>query len=261
MKHRPYLVYQESAVEWLGELPGHWELKRLGRCVLRSDEKVQPEEADERPYVGLENVVSWTGRLLTLDEQQIPESMSNSFKVGDVLLGKLRPYLAKALSADFDGLCSTEFLVLKPSRYEQRYLLYVLLTGGFVSLVNASAYGAKMPRASWGWIHDVVLPFPPLAEQRAIAAFLDRETARIDALVGKKLLLLERLQEYRAALITRTVTRGLPSDAGIAAGLDPYPSVRSSDVEWLGEVPEHWNVRELKWETSVLRGSVTTANR
>ena len=88
--------------------------------------------------------------------------------------------------------------------------------------------------------------FPPLDEQRAIAAFLDRETERIDALVAKKRQLIERLQEYRTALITRTVTRGLPPDAARAAGLDPSPGLKPSGVEWLGDVPEHWEVKELR---------------
>ncbi len=86
----------------------------------------------------------------------------------------------------------------------------------------------------------MVLPF--LDEQRAIAAVLDRETERIDALVAKKRLLIERLQEYRTALITRTVTRGLPAEAARAAGLDPSPRLKPSGVEWLGDVPEHWEV-------------------
>ena len=90
------------------------------------------------------------------------------------------------------------------------------------------------------------VPLPPLDEQRAIAAFLDRETERIDALVAKKRQLIERLQEYRTALITRTVTRGLPPDAARAAGLDPSPRLKPSGVEWLGDVPEHWEVKELR---------------
>ena len=90
-------------------------------------------------------------------------------------------------------------------------------------------------------------PLPPLDEQRTIAAFLDRETERIDALVAKKRLLIERLEEYRTALITRTVTRGLPPEAARAAALDPSPCLKPSGVEWLGEVPEHWDVTRLKW--------------
>ena len=95
-------------------------------------------------------------------------------------------------------------------------------------------------------LRHLLLPLPHLDEQRAIAAFLDRETERIDALVAKKRQLIERLQEYRTALITRTVTRGLPPDAARAAGLDPSPRLKPSGVEWLGDVPEHWEVKRLK---------------
>ena len=86
---------------------------------------------------------------------------------------------------------------------------------------------------------------PPPDEQRAIADFLDRETAKIDMLVAKKRTLIERLKEKRTALISRTVTRGLPPDAARAAGLDPHPKLKPSGIDWLGDVPEHWEVTRL----------------
>ena len=251
---RPYPRYRDSGVEWLGNIPDHWEVKRLKRSVIRSDVKVESEDADQMPYVGLEHVTSWTGTLAHLDDQQTPESLSNAFTSGNVLFGKLRPYLAKAFCADFDGLCSTEFLVLRPFGYQHQYLLYALLTSGFVSLVDSSTFGARMPRASWGFVSDSLLPVPPLEEQRAIAAFLDHETGKIDRLVDKKRFLIERLEEYRQALITRTVTRGLPPDAARAAGLDPQPRLKPSGVEWLGDVPEHWGVTRLSRVATCLDG-------
>ena len=248
-------IYRDSGIEWVGDVPEHWDVKRLAYSVLRADVKLESEQAEGLPYVGLEHVASWTGRLLPLDDQLTPEGAANAFEIGDVLFGKLRPYLAKAVCADFGGVCSTEFLVLKPRDYERRYLLYLLLTDGFVSYVDSSTYGAKMPRANWDFIGDSPLPLPPLDEQRDIAAFLDRETEPIDSLIAKERLLMERLREYRTALITRTVTHGLPPEAARAAGLDPSPRLKPSGVEWLGEVPEHWDVKALKWETPVLRGA------
>jgi len=239
---QPHSAYRISEIEWFREVPEHWQLRRLAYSVVRSDVKLEPEQAEGLPYIGLEHVTSWTGSLLPLDEQLTPEGAANAFEIGDVLFGKLRPYLAKAWCADFGGVCSTEFLVLRPRGYEHRYLLYLLLTDGFISHVDSSTYGAKMPRANWDFIGDSMLPLPPLDEQRDIAAFLDRETERIDSLIAKKRLLIERLQEYRTALITRTVTRGLPPEAARAAGLDPSPRLKPSGVEWLGDVPEHWDV-------------------
>ena len=134
-------------------------------------------------------------------------------------------------------------------------MLYLLLSGGFIKFVDSSTYGSKMPRASWNFIGNCVLPIAPPDEQRAIADFLDRETAKIDTLVAKKRTLIERLKEKRTALISRTVTRGLPPDAARQAGLDPHPKLKPSGVDWLGEVPEHWAVKAIKWVSAVLRGA------
>ena len=90
------------------------------------------------------------------------------------------------------------------------------------------------------------LRIPPLDEQRAIAEYLNRETERIDALVEKERQLIERLQEYRTALIARTVTSGIPCDAACAADLDTSPRLKPSGVEWLGDVPEHWEVGNIR---------------
>lgn len=240
MKH-PYPSYKPSGVQWLGDVPEHWAIKRLKHSVTRSDTKVEPEDVAVEPYVGLEHVTSWTGSLLPLDDEQTPESLCNYFAAGDVIFAKLRPYLAKAFCAEFAGLCSTEFLTLKAKDHQRRFLLHLLLSGGFVSLVDSSTYGAKMPRANWDFIGDMALPLPPMDEQKAISAFLDHETAQIDALIAKKQQLIERLAEYRTALITRTVTRGLPPDAAKAAGLNPAPPLKASGVEWIGDVPEHWS--------------------
>ena len=202
----PHPPMRDSEVEWLGEVPEHWEVKRLSRSVERADEKVEADGAEGLPYVGLEHVDSWTGNLMLLDNQPAPESLSNRFTAGDVLFGKLRPYLAKAFTADFDGLCSTEFLVLRPVGYEQRYLLHLLLTDGFISRVDASTYGAKMPRANWDFIGDSLLPQPPIAEQEIVSKFLDRLATETDALCARAETVIERLQEYRTALITAAVT-------------------------------------------------------
>ena len=89
-------------------------------------------------------------------------------------------------------------------------------------------------------------PMPPLDEQSAIADFLDAKAARIDTLVAKKRDLIEKLKEKRAAIISRTVTSGLPAEAACAAGLNPHPRLKPSGVEWLGELPEHWETRRLR---------------
>jgi type I restriction enzyme S subunit len=167
------------------------------------------------------------------------------FAPGDVLFGKLRPYLAKAYLADFEGTCSAELLVMRPRNFDGRFLLYWLLSPTWITSVDASTYGSKMPRASWEYIGHQHVPVPPLSEQRAAADFLDGETEKIDALVAKKQSLIELLQEKRTALISRAVTKGL----------DPHARLKDSRVKWLGKVPAYWTVLKLKRVSPVLRGA------
>lgn len=223
-------------------------MKRVKSIAFRADEKVEADDDSPLPYIGLENIESWKGRLLPAYLDVVPTGVSNRFQAGNTLFGKLRPYLAKACNVDFDGLCTSELLVLRGVGQDRRFLLYLLITDGFISLVDSSTYGAKMPRASWEFIGSIPVPVPPVNEQRTIADFLDRETAKLDTLVEKKRALIDKLKEKRTALISRTVTHGLPPDAARAAGLDPHPKLKPSGIDWLGDVPEHWRSKRLKFE-------------
>ena len=240
-----YPEYEDSGVEWLGVVPAHWGVMRLKfvapACVSKLDTK-----PDDATYVGLEHIESWTGRML-LDSQ--PESVSSviiSFKAGDVLFGKLRPYLAKAARPDFDGVCTSEILALRPvAECSQSYVMYCLLNAPYIRSLDSLTYGAKMPRVSPEQVSSSFTPVPPPPEQHAIADFLDCETARIDALVAKKERLIELLHEKRTALITHAVTKGL----------DPNAPMKDSGVEWLGEVPQTWVVGRLKDHGSLIAGA------
>lgn len=254
MKLPAYADYSPSDTDWFGDLPKHWDSKRLKYTCRRADQKVEADEETPLPYVGLEHIESWTGRLRPLDSGLVPNGISSRFRAGDTLFGKLRPYLAKACNVDFDGLCSSELLVLRTTGYNRRFLLYMLLTNGFIAIVDQSTYGAKMPRANWDYIGSCALPVPPTDEQLSIADFLDRETAKIDNLLGKKRQLIERLREKRSALITQAVTRGLPLDAARTAGLVPNPKLRPPGIQWLGDTPEHWSVMQLKRAVTFQRG-------
>lgn len=241
-----YENYKPSNIGWIRDVPAHWELKRLKYVASRSEVKVEADEDSPLPYIGLEHVEPWTGRLLPLDEDLVPSGVSNRFESGDTLFGKLRPYLAKACNVDFQGLCSSELLVLRGKTYDRGFLLYQLLSHGFINLVDSSTYGSKMPRASWDFIGICELPLPPIEEQQTIARFLDAKTAQIDTLVAKKRQLIDKLKEKRSALIARTVTRGLPPEAAKAAGLAPNLEMKDSGVEWLGLIPSHWGIKRLR---------------
>ena len=254
MKYAAYSEYKTSNIGWIRDFPAHWKLTRLKYVANRAEVKVEADEDNPLPYIGLEQVEPWTGRLIGLDDDLVPTGISNRFEAGDTLFGKLRPYLAKACNVDFDGLCSSELLVLRGKTYNRDFLLYQLLSHGFINLVDSTTYGSKMPRASWDFIGICELPLPPLDEQQTIARFLDAKTAQIDALVAQKQQLIAKLKEKRSALIARTVTRGLPPEAAKAAGLEPNPEMKDSGVDWFGFVPIHWMVSQLKWAVMFQRG-------
>ena len=169
--------------------------KRLKHVVSLRRSRVDGNE-DDRPYVGLENIESWTGKLLgnsaATDEARSAimvegTSLSNTFEPGDVLLGKLRPYLAKVWVAEFPGRSTTELLVMHPVEIEPRFLRYVCLWRDFVDAVDASTFGSKMLKGTDWDLKSGTCPYPQFQSraswQRTIADYLDRETARLDALV------------------------------------------------------------------------------
>jgi len=205
---------------------------------------------DMRPYVALEHLESWTGKLIEGTELPMRKPASTGMATaepGDVLFGKLRPYLAKSWAVHQPVLASTELVCMRPhTQLNARWLGYLASSVPFVEWTTATSDGAKMPRTNWEKMGLYELSLPSLSEQRAIADYLDTETARIDTLISKKRHLIDLLVERRTALITQTVTRGL----------DPSPRLRPSNIDWLGDIPEHWDVSQLRrFVKSVKTGS------
>lgn len=236
--YKPYPAYRDSGVEWIGEVPEHWDIARIKRTSsLRTDRCTEATEGSQ--YIGLEDVEAGTGQYRPTEgsARQNEDSTVGVFKTGDVLYGKLRPYLKKAIVSDADGVCSTEFLVLQPKTVLAPWLHQWLLTTGATQQIEAGCEGSKMPRADWEHVGSIHVPSPDATEQAEIIAVLDRETKRIDSLISKKTRFIELLKEKRQALITHAVTKGL----------DPKVKMRDSGVEWIGEVPEHWQAAPMKF--------------
>jgi len=227
-----YAQYKEldsSGVAWLQQKPRLWRIKRLKFSTDLINNKVSVEDSP-LPYLGLEHIESWTGKRIN-GEIGNSEGLASSFVAGDVLFGKLRPYLAKVHLAQQDGLISSEALVVRSKdELHAEFLRYYMLSRDFINIVDSSTYGSKMPRASWDFIGNLPILLPELEEQQAIARFLDFKTAQIDALIAKKNSLLDKLAEKRTALISHAVTKGL----------DPSVPMKDSGVAWLGEIPAHW---------------------
>ncbi|MBN1153282.1 restriction endonuclease subunit S [candidate division KSB1 bacterium] len=201
----PNVPMKDSGVEWIGEIPEHWEIRRLKFPAKLINVKVENANNNLR-YIGLENIESWTGILLESENQSDFEGQANLFKSGDVLFCKLRPYLAKAYKAFEDGVCTSELLVLRPKEVIQSYLFYFLINPNFIEVVNSSTYGAKMPRANWDFIGNLLLTVPKLEEQEQIVEYLDVQTQNIDETIRRENKKIELLKEYRQSLISDVVT-------------------------------------------------------
>jgi type I restriction enzyme S subunit len=187
---------------------------RLRHLVALQTAKVD-QPPPELPYVGLEHVESWTGRTGAVDPKEAYIGGAVVlFEPGDVLFGKLRPYLAKGFLANFRGSASTEFLVLRPgSRVLGRWLLHRLLIPEFIARVSAATYGAKMPRAGWEDVRDLTIGTPSVEWQALAVDLIDRECARIDAMLAEQERVIAGLEEERIAAIEKLVAQPAPGAA------------------------------------------------
>lgn len=245
-KYKAYPEYKDSGVEWLGVIPAGWYITKLKFTASLLTAK---SSCGDDKFVGLENISSGDGKYIN-KEESISEGASITFKKNDVLFGKLRPYLAKSWLATFSGVCSSEFLVLRTEKIHPRFLNYYSLTTNFIEQVNSSTYGSKMPRASWEFISLLPVPTCSFILSEKIALFLDHETAKIDNLIEKQQQLIELLKEKRQAVISHAVTKGL----------NPDVPMKDSGVEWLGEVPEDWQLKQLRHLCSSKGGGTPSKN-
>ena len=258
---RPYSSYRHSGVEWLGDIPEHWEVKRLERVASYRTSSVDKKTHDGEQAVKLCNYtdVYYRDRIRASDADFMEATASPheiarfGLSVGDVLITKdsedwtdiAVPALVEESADDF--VCGYHLGIIRPGALADATFIFRAMQSEAVNRqLQVASSGVTRYGLPSGAVSKVSISLPPLDEQRSIAAFLDAETAKIDTLVAKNRLLLDRLAEYRTALITRTVTKGLPPEAARESGLNPNPPLKPSGVEWIGEVPEHWAVRPFR---------------
>ena len=262
----PYPKYKPSGVEWIGDVPEHWEVKRLKYSASINDE-VLAETTDpnlELSYVDIGSVhpvngVTSTAKMVFED---VPSRARRIVRDGDTIVSTVRTYLraiAPIRDPALNTIVSTGFAVVRPRSVCPIFMSFALSEPGFIEAIAARSVGVSYPAVNASEIGMLPIPIPETAEQHAIADFLDRETAKLDTLIAKNRALIARLKEKRAGLITRTVARGLPPDAARAVGLDPYPKLKSSGVEWIGDIPEHWHTFPLKRRYRIVNGGTPSS--
>lgn len=232
------VLMKDSGVEYIGKVPQHWEIKKV-RQILKQISKKKIYNGGI--YIGMENIESWSGKYNTVLNANI-EGTSNIFSKGQILFGKLRPYLAKCIITDCEGLCSSELLVLKPNKDQDvNFIQKVMLSKTFIDLVDASTYGAKMPRANWNFIRNIECAIPDITEQREIIKYINKIDEFINKSIQNKKLLIEKLEEYKKNLISFAVTgqidvRDYEFSETDNIELEEFENISKDDTETISEV-------------------------
>jgi type I restriction enzyme, S subunit len=240
-----YEEYKDSGVEWLGKIPTTWLTRRLVFCLSSlesgSREKVEEGEVGEIPSLGGEHI-GFDSQIKTRNMRYITRASFETLRTGqiekdDVLLVKDGATIGKvALVTDLPyPECAVNehvFILRSNSDCSPNWLFYNLQTSEIQQGIWERVTGSAQPGLNSGFTKYLTLCLPDFAEQTAIASFLDAETSKIDSLVSEQRRLIELLKEKRQAVISHAVTKGL----------NPDVKMKESGIEWLGEVPEHWEI-------------------
>lgn len=234
MNYPVYPEYKDSGIEWLGEIPASWGIRRLGSQF--EERKQTVSDVDYQPLS-----VTKEGIVPQLETAAKTDNGDNRklVKAGDFVINSRSDRKGSAGISPLDGSVSMISTVLSPRSLNLQFIHHLLRSTGFQE--EFYRYGTGIVADLWSTRYSAMkminLPIPPPVEQQLIADFLDRETAKIDALIAKQEQLIATLREDRIATITHAVTKGL----------DPNVEMKDSGVEWLGEIPAHWEASRLKF--------------
>lgn len=245
-KYQKYAEYQDSGVEWLGEIPKHWQSVPSRGVVEHIVEKNSDNVLSN--YLSL---MANIGVIRYEDKGDIgnkkPEDLSKCkiVRKGQLVINSMNYSIGSYGMSPYDGICSPVYIVLQSLSgiYLERFALRIFENSFFQKYLSTFGNGILEHRAAINWddIKGKYVPLPPLIEQENILNFLDYETAQIDSLIVKQEKLIELLKAKRQAVISHAVTKGL----------NPNVPMKDSGVEWLGKVPEHWTVIKLKHLTTL----------
>ncbi len=255
-KYQKYPEYKDSDVEWLGEIPKHWEVKKVSHLFNEIGSGTTPTSGDLRYYDGPYNFLQ-TGDLndgkIFKTKKSIKERALKDFSSlklypkGSLIIAMYGATIGKLGILEVEAATNQACCVFKKSnKIVTEYFFYVLL--GFRSDIISLSYGGGQPNISQDLIKSLRLPIAPLPEQTAIANFLDDKTAKIDRAIAQKEKLIALLKERKQIIIQNAVTKGL----------NPNVKLKDSGVEWIGKIPEHWEVKRFRYIFNLDKGLTIT---
>lgn len=233
-----YSKYKACDISWIGEIPKHWEVKRLGSAFIENrtiNSSLDVTEAYKFNY----------GALIRKDEDVNPAELKDTYckytclNVNDIVINGLNlnyDFVSQRVAKAYaKGIITSAYLTLTPrDGINSKYYLYLLKSMDSMKLFHGMGTGIRLT-LSYNEIKKQQIPFPPLSEQQHIVSFLDEKTAKIDEYIDKKNKEIEALKEWKKALIAHVVTKGLNTNA----------KMKDSGASWIGEIPEHWKVDKL----------------
>ena len=236
---------KDSGIEWIGEIPADWEVIAL-KHIAHSNSEVLNENTDpdyEFDYIDIGSVIYGKGvtEFHHMNFASSPSRARRVVKADDVIISTVRTYLrAVAIIREKNSpqIVSTGFLALRSKNgiIHPTYLYYAVLSDNFIQNVESQSVGISYPAINSTTISTIKLPIAPYKEQQRIADYLDRKCSQIDAIIARQQEVIEKLKAYKLSVITEAVTKGL----------NPDVPMKDSGVEWIGEIPEHWDFRRIK---------------
>ena len=271
MNYPAYPTYKESGVPWLGKVPEHWEVWKVSHGFITTGSGATPPAENDIWYDGnvpwvttselRENLITTTLKKVSPEAVSVFSALK-VFPKGSLAIAMYGATIGRLGILAIPATTNQACCVLSGEKaLSVRFMFFWLQ--GYRNQIILLASGGGQPNISQDKIRSLRVACPDINEQTAIADFLDRETVRIDTLIEKKRRLIGLLKEKRSALISRTVTRGLPAEAAQEFGLEPHTRFKDSGIAWLGEVPEGWEVTKVQYLSRFKGGStpLTTEDR
>ena len=253
---RPYLAYKPSGVEWLGDVPEDWDTSKIKGLVPPGYKTFVDGDWIESPYITTDGIrLIQTGNIGTgkyrekgfryISEETFTNFGCTEIKPGDVLICRLGEPVARACLAPQLGkrmITSVDVCILKPrENIHAKFLVYSMSSWPYLDWVGSLVRGSTRDRVSRSMLGSFLLPLPRFPEQAAIVRYLDHADRRIQRYIRAKQKLVTLLEEQKQAIIHQAVTGQIDVRTG-----QPYPAYKPSGVEWLGEVPKHWEMQRLR---------------
>ncbi len=261
-----YETYKDSGVEWIGEIPKSWSTLKI-KYLNNEEETIFIDGDWIESKVIEENGIRYltTGNIGPgyykeqgkgfISEETFKELNCTEVYPGDLVISRLNKPIGRACiipDLGFRIIVAVDNVILRPnSNFNRAYLMYLMNSISYSEYTDLISRGATMQRISRGQLGNINIPAPAIQEQRQIAAYLDYHTDRIDVLINKKETLIQKLQEQRQAIINEAVTKGLNKNVAL----------KDSGIEWLGEIPQNWELIKLRYLADITTGDKDTENR